>query len=70
VARLPAPGLLRSACSAQAGTDNAGRALLTLPLPNSPSITGLPFYTQFWIVENTSSFELSWTNAGWMEIGG
>jgi hypothetical protein len=51
-------------------TDNAGRALLTLPLPNSPSITGLPFYTQFWIVENTSSFELSWTNAGWMEIGG
>jgi hypothetical protein len=55
---------------AAGSTGSAGSVTRSLQVPNSTGLLGVRFYNQFWVLENSSPLEMSWSNGGRVTIGG
>ena len=52
-------------------TSSGGEAKVPLRIPSAPSLIGVSFFNQFWMLESTSrGLEMSWSNAGRVTLGG
>jgi hypothetical protein len=55
---------------AAGSTDPQGTVTQRLPIPNSVQLLRMQFYNQFWVLEQNSPLEMSWSSGGHVVIGG